>query len=67
MGLIEDVTAKCNQIQDQAEFVKTLAGKASDPKWVEVDPGYTRLKAMATLAADKVVTLANELKALIPP
>lgn len=66
MTLIDDIMAKCDEVQAQAEFVKTLAGKASDPKWVEVDPGYTKLKAMAQVASDKVVTLANELRALIP-
>lgn len=66
MGLIEDVIAKCEEIQAQTEFVKTLAGKAKDPKWVEVDPGYARLRVMAQLASDRVVTLANELRALIP-
>ena len=66
MSLIENIIAKCKEVQKAAEFNKTLAGKARDPEWVEVDPGYTMLKDMSKVAADKVVSLAQELRALIP-
>lgn len=66
MGLIEDIQALCGEVQDEAEFLKTLAGKASDPKWVTVDPGYTMLKDMARVQADVVLAKAQALKDAIP-
>lgn len=66
MSVPENIKSKCDELNVQVNFVKTLAGKAEDPKWEEVDPNYTRLREMAALASDKVVTLANELRALIP-
>lgn len=66
MALVDDIVAKCEEVQDEAEFLKTLAGKAGDAKWVVVDPAFTMLKAMADAQADIVLVKANELKALIP-
>ena len=66
MSLIEDIIKKCEEIQKAAEFNKTLAGKAKDLAWVEVDPSYTMLRNMSKVAADKVISLAQELRALIP-
>lgn len=66
MTLIEDIQAKCEEIETASTFVKTLAGKANDPQWVTVDPDYTNLKEMAKIAAQTVVTKAQELEALIP-
>jgi len=64
--LIQDIIDKCVAIEVQTEFVKTLAGKAKDPNWVVVDPNYDFLKTMAKTASGLVVTLAQELEALIP-
>ena len=66
MALIEDIQAKCDEIETASTFVKTLAGKATDPQWIVVDPGYMKLKEMAKIAAQTVVTKAQELEALIP-
>jgi hypothetical protein len=66
MGVVDDIIAKCEEIEKATEFSKTLAGKAKHGEWVEVDPGYTKLKEMSRLAADKVILLAEELKNLIP-
>jgi len=66
MGLIEDIQALCGEVQDETEFLKTLAGKASDPKWVTVDPGYAKLKEMAHVQADIVLVKAQALRDAIP-
>jgi len=66
MGIIEDIQTLCEELHGEAEFLKTLAGKAGDPRWFAVDPGYTRLKAMAQAQAVKVVAKAEELRAAIP-
>lgn len=63
---IDDIRAKCEDAQNQLEFVKTLVGKAEDDKWPLADPGYTMLKTMAQTAADLAVTLAQTLRAAIP-
>ena len=67
LSLVEDIVVKCQEVQDETEFLKTLAGKAKDAKWTDVDPGYTMLKTMATTQADTIIAKAQELKALIPP
>ena len=51
MSLIENIIEKCEEIEKSSTFVKTLAGKARDTEWVVVDPGYTKLKQMAKIAA----------------
>ncbi len=66
MSLIEEIIGKCEEIEKASTFVKTLAGKANDSQWTTVDPGYTKLKEMAKIAAQTVVTKAQELEALIP-
>ena len=66
MSLVEDIISKCLEIQKAADFNKALANKAKDPEWVEVDPGYAMLRSMSQIQADKVIVLANELRALIP-
>ena len=66
MSLIENIIAKCEEVQKAVEFNKTLAGKAQDSEWADVDPGYTMLKDMSKVAADKVISLAQELRAMIP-
>ena len=66
LSLVEDIVEKCQEVQEEIEFLKTLAGKAKDAKWPDVDPGYTMLKAMATTQADTIIAKAQELKALIP-
>ena len=66
MSLIEQIQDKCGEIDRATLFVKTLAGKAKDPQWIIVDPGYTRLKDMAKVAAQTLITKAQELEALIP-
>jgi len=64
--LIDNIIGKCEEIEKASTFVKTLAGKAKDAEWAHVDPGYTKLKEMAKVAAHTVVTKAQELEALIP-
>lgn len=66
MSLIEQIQAKCEEIEKSSTFVKTLAGKAKDPEWIVIDPGYAMLIVMAKTAAQTVVTKAQELEALIP-
>ena len=66
LSLVEDIVAKCEEVQNDAEFLKTLAGKAKDAKWVQVDPGFDMLKTMARTQADTIIAKAQELKALIP-
>ena len=61
MGLIEDVRTKCEEIQEQVDFIYTLAGKGLDPKWVLNDPGYTHLKAVYDSARASLDTLVSEL------
>jgi len=65
-SIVEDIVALCEEVQDEAEFLKTLAGKASDPKWVTVDPAYAKLKEMARIQADIILARAQALKDAIP-
>jgi len=66
LSLVEQIVGKCEEVQGETEFLKTLAGKAKDPKWVQVDHGHDKLKAMARIQADTIMSKAQELKALIP-
>lgn len=66
LSLIEDIVEKCDEVQESAEFLKTLAGKAKDPKWAEDDPGLDNLQEMARSRADTIIVKAQELRALIP-
>lgn len=63
---MEDITRKCREIERRNRFIKDLTRRAGDPQWVDADPGYTMLKAIAKSHADKLVALAQELRALIP-
>jgi len=64
--IVEEIKALCKEVQDEAEFLKTLAGKATDPKWLTVDPGHGMLKIMARVQADAVLVKAQALKDAIP-
>lgn len=66
MALLSDIVAKCSEVQDETEFLKTLAGKATDAKWAVVDGGLAYLRDMASTQADVILVKAQELKALIP-
>lgn len=66
MGIIENIKALCEDLAAEAEFLKTLAGKASDPKWETVDPGYVMLKSMAKVQANIVLDKAQALRDAIP-
>ena len=66
LSLVENIIGKCEEIQNETEFLKTLAGKAKDARWEQVDPGHDMLKAMARTQADMVIVKAQELRALIP-
>ena len=61
MTVVEEVIAKCEEIEVQTEFIKTLAGKALAQKWVEHDPGYTHVLAVYQSAKTQLVALVNEL------
>ena len=61
MTIIEDVIAKCEEIEVQVTFIKTLAGKARDPKWAENDPEYAHVLAVYTNAKAQLETLIGEL------
>lgn len=61
MTIIEDIIAKCEEIESQVAFIKTLAGKASHPKWVQNDPSYTHATAVYENAKAQLQTLIGEL------
>jgi len=61
MGPIEDINAACEEISDKNEFIRTLAGKAADPDWIDYDPGYTHLKAIYMNARTALIAAANTL------
>ena len=66
LSLIEDIVEKCEEIERKETFIKTLAGKAKDEQWAEADPGFTMLRTMAKIQADQLISLAQELRELIP-
>ena len=66
MALIQEIIILCQEVQDETEFLKTLAGKAADAKWAVADPGLAMLKAMAHTQADVILVKASELKAMLP-
>jgi hypothetical protein len=61
MTVIDDIITKCEEIDVQVAFIRTLAGKATDPKWVENDVGYVHVTAVYTNAKAQLVTLIGEL------
>ena len=65
MPLLDDIRNKCDEIERQVTFIKTLERTARNPNWSSVDPGYTNMKAIANTAIDALIILAQELKALI--
>lgn len=58
---IQDIIAKCEEIEKQTAFVRTLAGKATDPEWELNDPNYTHALAVYTSAKAKLVLLVSQL------
>ena len=66
MSIIPEIKTLCEEVQVEAEFLKTLAGKANDPKWLIVDPGYAKLKEMAHIQANIVLAKAQALRDAIP-
>ena len=67
MALIEDIKTKCAELDKATQFLNTLAGKATDPQWVIVDPGYAKLIEMGKTQADLMIAKAQEIRALLPP
>ena len=61
MTIIEDVIAKCEEIEIQVTFIRTLAGKALGPKWAENVPAYVHVLAVYTNAKAQLETLIGEL------
>jgi len=61
LTVIEDVIAKCEEIESQVTFIRTLAGKASNPKWVENDPEYTHALAVYQNAKVQLEAFVEEL------
>ena len=67
LSLIESVIEKCEELQNETEFLKTLAGKAKrESKWSDVDPDYTMLKTMAINQATRILEKAQELRDILP-
>lgn len=65
-SIVEEIKDLCEEVQTEVEFLKTLAGKASDPKWAQIDPEYVMLKGMAQAQADIVIVKAQALRDAIP-
>ena len=63
---IDNVDAKANEINHASRFIRELLRLARDPEWASNDPGYALMKNLVTTMADNIITLSNELKALIP-
>lgn len=61
MTTIEEIITKCEEIESQLTFIKTLAGKASHPKWLENDPNYVHVLAVYENAKAQLETLIGEL------
>ncbi len=61
MTVIDDIINKCEEIEDQTTFIKTLAGKATDPKWVANDPGYAHSIAVYSSAKTKLAQIVSQL------
>ncbi len=62
--MVDDVSAKVDEIATKCEFVNTLSGKALDALWLEGDTAYVDLKAIADIQADLMATLVGELQVL---
>jgi len=60
--VIGDVVGKCREINRQNRFIRKLTGRAGDPGRVDSDLDYVMLR----IHADKLIVLAQELRALIP-
>jgi len=61
MSVINNVIAKCEEIESQVEFIKTLAGKAASPKWIENDPKYVHALGVYENAKNQLLALVAEL------
>lgn len=66
MSIVEEIRALCDEVVVEVKELLSLTGLATHPWWVEVDPGYDKLKQMARIQADVVVAKAQELRAIIP-
>jgi len=64
--VIEDIKNACLDAEAQIHYVRTLVGKASDPRWLETDTDHDMMKVMAHSAVDVAITLTQEIKAKIP-
>ena len=66
MSIIEDIRALCEEVNKETNSLNSLTGMAGHAWWTGVDPGYAKLKQMARIQADLVVTKAQALRAVIP-
>lgn len=64
--VLEDIKKACDDAEAQITYIRTLVGKASDPRWLETDPDHDMMKTMAHSAVDIAITLTQEIKAKIP-
>jgi len=64
--VLEDIKNACIFAEAQINYIKTLVGKASDPRWMATDPDHNMLKTMAHTAADIAITLTQAIKDEIP-
>lgn len=57
-----DIVGKCREINRQNRLIRNLTRHAGDPRRVDSDPDHVMLRRQA----DKLIALAQELRALIP-
>lgn len=64
--VIENIKEACTAAEAQINYIKTLVGKASDPRWLETDTDHNMMKTMAHSAVDIAITLTEAIKTEIP-
>lgn len=64
--VIENIRLKCMEIEKLKQFIYSKAGVASDPTWDKYDPGYVKMSAVLKGASTDLISLVEELDALIP-
>lgn len=63
---IENIKAKCVEINTLNSFIRQKAGIAGQAPWNTYDPGYVKMSSILKLASAQLIALAQELEALIP-
>lgn len=64
LSVVEQIRAKCEEIDVEYKFIQKLAGTAGDPEWPDGDADYAHFKGVADAHSDELATLVAALQAL---